>query len=241
MSEPQNLPADPTNQGTGLDDDLDTSISGALSIPSLHNVGTVHNSSNTIRPSLAAIANAGVTSVQSTTGKAAHSPSSTPPNTARNAARTANQQAAQTQKPSPANSVKLPSHTSANNANSTSNNTGGNVTGGIFASHTNVPNVVSGTTSQGLPPLKLPGISGDNVKDWHQILISVGKTHGEAVVNLANFIMARKYAENPIRATALAADMLENASQDFCENLNILVTDGWDQSLGALFSCARTL
>ena len=241
MSDPQNLPADPTNQGTGPDDDLDTSISGALTIPSLHNVGTVHNTTNTIRPSFAAIANAGVTSAQSTTGKAAHRPRPTPPNTARNAARTARQQASQSQKPSPANPVKLPANTSVNTANSTSSNTGGNVTGGNFASHTNVPNVVSGTTSQGLPPLSIPGISGDNVKDWHQILISVGKTHGEAVVKLANFIMARNYVENPLRATALAADMLENASEEFCENLITLVTDGWDQSLGALFSCARTL
>lgn len=275
MNEPLNLPEDPANTGAEASNDLDPQVHGTLTTPSQHNVGTVHSTSSMIRPSFAAIANAGITSAQNTPGRTSHSPHPTTPtsspgsspsparNAARNAARAAQQQTAQTQKPaSTTKPVKLPPHASANNGtpsasgaqfttntsvtNTSGNSTGGvaaggNVAGGHYANHTNVPNVATGATSQGLPPLNIPGISGDNVKDWHQILITVGKTHGEAVVKLANFVIARKYVENPLRATGLAADMLENATDEFCENLITLIADGWDQSLGALFTCARTL
>jgi hypothetical protein len=102
------------------------------------------------------------------------------------------------------------------------------------AKHSNVQNSFSSSN-------KGPVFTDISVREWHEILKTVGKLRGHSVVELAKFIIEQGFASNALHATALAADLLENADDQLCENLVTLLTDGWDQSLGALLSCARTL
>lgn len=96
-------------------------------------------------------------------------------------------------------------------------------------------------SSQKLPAASFPGHGNEGVEQWHKILVSVGGIQGRAVVALAQYAVAHKFADNALRATTLAADLLEGSNDQFCENIVTLLDDGWEQSLGALFSCARSL
>jgi hypothetical protein len=221
---------DPITAPSTQDFEGDTTATGSESIPSSHNLGILHENHITVKPSIASIANAGVTS-------------------ARKQAKKVNNARISTQSSSTSHNV----NTSTGNISSplgvytpsTLNNTSGSSANNPPSQRSNSQskqyNAMGSGATQPPPPLNFPNITGDNVKDWHHILITIGKVRGEAVVKLANFIISRKYAENPLRATALSADLLENASEEYCENISTLVSDGWDQSIGALFSCARKL
>ena len=213
--------------------DIDGTISstGLDATPSSHNLGSLHESHTTVKPSIASMANAGVMSIRSE-GKIDSN------------LRASTQASSKEQSSSRATG----SISGAQGApyTATVNNSAGVPAKNVVAQRTNSKgnkqhNAIGSGSTQGLPSTNYPSITGENVKDWHHILITIGKVRGDAVVKLATFIISRKYAENPLRATALAADLLEDATEVFCENISTLLSDGWDQSLGALFSCARKL
>ena len=184
--------------------------------PLAHNIGTLHSNTEAVEPSFVSIANAGTTVSQ----------------VERSSIRKVGKEMTNS---SIENSAKGSGH------NIAAKSYGGGLKGNPNSHSPNKQQGISSGSTQRLPSLNYPISNGDNVKDWHQILISIGKVRGEAVVKLAGLIMTRKYAENPLRATALASELLENASDEFCENITTLLSDGWDQSIGALISCARSL
>lgn len=213
------------------ENDGTTSSTGLDVTPSSHNLGTLHESHSTVKPSIASMANAGVMSIRSEWNKDSNPRSSTKASSTVQSSSTATGSISDAQGASYTPTVNNSAGIPAKNVVSQRTNSKSN------KQH----NAIGSGSAQGLPSKSYPSITGENVKDWHHILITIGKVRGEAVVNLATFIISRKYAENPLRATALAADLLEDATEVFCENISTLVSDGWDQSLGALFSCARKL
>lgn len=74
------------------------------------------------------------------------------------------------------------------------------------------------------------------------VLTRTHPVRGAAVVALARHLVSHRFVTaGVVTAMALAVDLLEAESDAVCETLTRLLTDGWEQGIGAAFRAARTL
>lgn len=76
---------------------------------------------------------------------------------------------------------------------------------------------------------------------WLDLLKEIAGERGEACVALAKFLISKSHSESSISAVKLAKELLEQFDSRSCENISVLLGDGWDQSVGALLDCAKSI
>jgi hypothetical protein len=106
----------------------------------------------------------------------------------------------------------------------------------------------SGTTTGSTPgsvsnnaSTKTPHYGTPDDDQWLAAISRIGGVRGEAVVGLSRFLRRRRHSSTALAAVALAEDLTATLNVAACENLLVLLNDGWDQSLAQLLDCARTL
>lgn len=88
---------------------------------------------------------------------------------------------------------------------------------------------------------KTPHYGTPDDDQWLAAISRIGGVRGEAVVGLSRFLRRRRHSTTALAAVSLAEDLTVTLSIAACENLLVLLNDGWDQSLAQLLDCARTL
>lgn len=115
-----------------------------------------------------------------------------------------------------------------------SHSNGSNQTGGYYPNSTN-PNVNTHFAKGSM-------LSESDVVLIADVLTRTHPVRGAAVVALARDLVNRRFVTGGIViALSLAIDLLEAESDTVCETLTRLLTDGWEQGIGAAFRAARTL
>lgn len=79
-------------------------------------------------------------------------------------------------------------------------------------------------------------------RQWLDILRqAMPATHGDAAVALAEWLRRAGHSHDWQQAARLAVDLLDGDSDQACDNLAVLLHDGWDGTLGGLLACARRM
>lgn len=76
---------------------------------------------------------------------------------------------------------------------------------------------------------------------WLDLIKEVAGERGEACVALAKFLINKSHSESSISAVKLAKELLDQFDSKSCENISVLLADGWDQGVGALLYCAKSI
>lgn len=76
---------------------------------------------------------------------------------------------------------------------------------------------------------------------WLELIKEVAGERGEACIELAKYLISKSHSQSAIAAVRLAKELIDQFDSKSCENISVLLNDGWDQSVGALLDCAKSI
>jgi len=76
---------------------------------------------------------------------------------------------------------------------------------------------------------------------WLDVLSQIAGERGLAIKALTNYLVEKGHSYKVLGGVALANELLEGLSDEECQSITTLLSDGWSQSLGSLISCAKKL
>lgn len=76
---------------------------------------------------------------------------------------------------------------------------------------------------------------------WFDVLSEIAGAKGRALEDLTKYLIKRNHSSDVLSGINLGKELIYDFSDQDCENLIVLLSDGWDQGVGALISCARNI
>jgi len=76
---------------------------------------------------------------------------------------------------------------------------------------------------------------------WLDVLSQIAGERGLAIKTLTNYLLDKGHSYKVLSGVALANELLEGLSDEECQSITTLLSDGWSQGIGSLLSCAKKL